>query len=88
MTNEFNIDLLSSFIEVEGQVKINGVCFNYDSEGGVQFSGYRKVGRDYERAEIAMNKLQVEAINECIGIREIYECYKDIKPFLRGGIFG
>lgn len=74
------IDLVRAIMQLEGNVKIVGTCFNYDKNGGVEFSGYSKLP-DSKPLKITMDKHQVEAINQCSSVMEIYECYKEMEYF-------
>lgn len=67
------IDLIRAFMQVDGQINLNGTCFNYDSQGGVEFTG--------SGLKIVMDKNQVELIKECNTVIEIYECYKEMGYF-------
>lgn len=85
MRKNENIDLASAFIQTDGNVKIKDICFNYDRDGGVRFSGYKKYEEDRcgikKHIDIVMGKHQVELINECVGVVETYECFKEMEYF-------
>lgn len=81
MSRNANIDLVKAFIQVEGNLDINSVCTNYDHNGGIKFSGYSKEDEEIKQLEIVMNKNQVEAINSCSSVPEIYDCYKEMEFF-------
>jgi len=51
----FNIDLVRTFLQIDGQIKLDGTCFNYDKNGGVEFTGYK----DGRHTRIVMDKNQL-----------------------------
>ncbi|MED4083906.1 hypothetical protein P4637_03390 [Halalkalibacterium halodurans] len=71
------IDLVKAFIQFEGNISINGTCYNFDKNGGIEFSGYT----GSHTRKITMDKYQVEALDNCKTIKEIYECYKEMSYF-------
>ncbi len=73
------IDLISAFIQFEGDISISSICINYDLKGGVEFTGYRS--KDDKQIKITMDKSQVEAIEQCNTIKEIYDSYKEMEYF-------
>lgn len=80
------IDLVRAFMQVEGKSKLN--CTTCKKDGGIEFTGskiiYDHVNpyfREYKSVKIVMDKNQVEAINECQTVTEIYECYKEMEYF-------
>lgn len=78
---EWKIDLVRTFMQFEGNITLNDVCYNYDRNGGVQFHGHSEDGDKTKSEYIAMDKNQVEAINDCNSINEIYNCYKEMEYF-------
>lgn len=66
-------------MQVDGHVELNTTTNNYDEKGGVKFSGHNEVGDEY--MEIVMDRDQVEQINECQSIAEVYACYKEMEYF-------
>lgn len=74
------INLVRSFMEVEGDLKLNMTWVEKD--GSVKFTGSRNYGPAEEsRIGITMDKHQVDAIEECESVMEIYACYKDMEYF-------
>jgi len=76
-----NINLVSGFMEVEGKLKIYGTCGNYDLNGGVEFDAHLDDAELYDNMKIVLDKNQVELINECETVKEIYDCYKEMEFF-------
>lgn len=72
---ERKIDLVKAFMQVEGGLYINGTCYNYDRDGGVEFS---TSNLNYK---IVMDKQQVDLINNCKTVQEIYGSYKEMEYF-------
>ncbi|WP_342505647.1 hypothetical protein [Sporosarcina sp. FSL K6-2383] len=74
------IDLVRSFMQVEGNLKLDMTWMEKD--GSVKFTGSRNYGPDDEsRIRITMDKHQVEAIEECETVIGIYARYKDMGYF-------
>ena len=72
--NCHNLDLIRSFIEVEGNLTIIGTL---TSEKGVTFSGYKEKAN----VKFVLDKYEAELISECTTIEDIYEAYKEIGYF-------
>lgn len=74
------LGLVRSFMEVEGNLNLDMTWMGKD--GSVKFSGHRLYGRCEDRSiKITMDKYQIEAIEECEGVQEIYRCYKEMEYF-------
>lgn len=78
---EKKVELIRAFMQIEGDLNITGTCFNYDRKGGVEFSGYIKVGGEPYRITLIMGKRELELINDCNTVQEIYDCYKEMAYF-------
>ena len=78
---EKKIDLVRAFMQIEGNVEIKGICYNYNLEGGVSFLTYVEVNKKMQHIDIVMDKNQVELLGECNTVSEIYECYKEMGYF-------
>lgn len=76
-----NINLVGSFMEVEGNLKIYGTCGNYDHKGGISFDAHLDSAELYDNMKIVLDKNQVELVCECKTVIEIYECYKEMEFF-------
>lgn len=82
MNEQAKIDLVRSIMQVEGDVHLIGTCYNYNRDGGIEFTGYKNVCDDNNKSiSIVMDKYQVMAINDCNTVMEIYECYKEMEYF-------
>lgn len=78
------IDLVKSFMQFEGNLEIKGTCYNYDKKGGLCFSGISKTKKDegiIRPVKITMDKYQIEEINDCTTVEEVYGCYKKMGYF-------
>jgi len=76
-----NINLVNAFMQVEGNIEFFATCTNYERKGGVKFSGCRITDGERKHIEVTMDKNQVELINECQTVLEIYKCYKEMEYF-------
>ena len=77
MLLEYKIDLIKAFIQVEGEIKLNSTCYNYDSNDGIQFSGYK----NDRLVNYTMDKTQIETLKDDEDIINIYESYKIMEYF-------
>lgn len=73
------IDLVRAFMQFEGNLRLNMICTNYNLQGGVQFSGHNN--KTKKRIEIVISKEQLENIDECNTVEEIYKAYKEMQYF-------
>lgn len=73
------LDLIRSFMQLEGNAKIISTCSNLD--GSVDFTGYQEVNGGTKCIKIVMGKDQKELINEFTSVIEIYNCYKEMGYF-------
>lgn len=71
------IDLIKSFIQLESGIDLNHTTFNYDKNGGIEFSGYDDNGL----VKFTLDKYQIETFNECQTIEEALEFYRDLEYF-------
>jgi len=76
-----NINLVKSFMEVEGRLTTLGTCGNYDLDGGIEFTAHLDASEEFMNISIVLDKYQVELINDCKSVKEIYDCYKEMAFF-------
>ena len=81
MSKNPKIELIKAIMQIEGNLTISSTGYNYDNKGGVLFRAYKKVDSNFENISIAMDKSQVEAVNDCNSVLEIYDCYKEMEYF-------
>lgn len=81
MSKDAKIDLVKAFMQLEGNINIGSTCYNYDRNGGIEFAGYIKIEGEAKSRKIVMDKQQVEEINNCNTVMEIYNCYKEMGYF-------
>ena len=83
--NSKNIDkkleLIRSIMQFEGDMTLQGTTYNCNKQGDVQFSGYKDINGELQPIYIALNKYQVEELNNCNTVLEIYNCYKQMEYF-------
>ena len=77
MNNKSNLDLVRAFLQVERGVNL--INTTHSLNGSVEFSGSKEFNGEHKRVRFVMDKNQVELINECNGVIEIYECYKEME---------
>jgi len=75
MLIEYKVDLIRTFMQVEGEIKLNGTTYNKD--GSVEFTGYE----NNKVVKFAMDKSQVEILKNENDIIGIYEFYKEQEYF-------
>lgn len=80
MMENIKLDLVRSIMQLEGNCKLDLTC-HYKADSSVKFSGYQVVDGETKEIKIVMDKNQIEAINECESVSEIYECYKEMQYF-------
>lgn len=66
------LDLIKSFIQFDQKYKILSTTYNYDNKNGVSFSGYKT---PESSATFVLTSNQVELIDKCDNIKDIYNIY-------------
>jgi len=77
--NSKNVNLISALLEVDGNLKITLFEGNYN-KGGIKFSGHH-LDDECSPVNIVLDKDQIEIINDCKGIEEVYNCYMELEIF-------
>ena len=84
MDIDIKIDLIRTFLQVEGNMKIDLITHNYDYNDGILFTGHAEVNeafKKFDTVNIAISKHQIDALSDCNTIDEIYNCYKEMEYF-------
>lgn len=66
------VDLVKAFLQMEGKVHIDMTCESLD--GSIRFSGNFK-------GYLVLDKDNVDRVNECKTIKEIYTAYREMEFF-------
>ena len=77
-TIEKKIALVKAFMQVEGDLFINGTWSNHYNQHYVEFAGVKS---NKDPIKITMDIHQIEAIDQHKSVSEIYDCYKEMQYF-------
>lgn len=75
------IELVKAIMQIEGNLTITDTLYNYNFDGSVRFSAYTENNKRNGFFYIVLYKGQVEVINACSTVKEIYDCYKEMEYF-------